>query len=41
MSDRLVEAVPIEKCHHVVTSEPVARVLAKVEPEKVSTLVDN
>ena len=29
---RLIEAAPIGKCHHVVTDEATARVLAKVEP---------
>ena len=36
---RLIEAAPIAKCHHVVTDEATARVLATVEPEKRAGLI--
>ena len=36
---RLIEAAPIAKCHHVVTDEATARVLAKVEPEQRAGVV--
>jgi hypothetical protein len=39
MSCRLLETAPIGKCHPRVTSEAVARVLVKAEPENLSTKV--
>ncbi|HOC55674.1 MAG TPA: hypothetical protein PKI20_08645 [Verrucomicrobiota bacterium] len=36
---RLIEAAPIGKCHHVVTDEATARVLAGVEPSEREGLI--